>query len=117
MALAITTTVTGLKERGVGRERKSRHRFPARREARGQRGRARGQAQLGRHQAWRSTHAWARACQRRGEDRGPTGPVFHREKRGKGGEEGSIGPVGALAGWPARVSVFLFSFFSFPLKI
>jgi hypothetical protein len=44
MALAITMAVTGLKERVVGRERKSRCRFLAQREARGQRGRARGQA-------------------------------------------------------------------------
>jgi hypothetical protein len=38
MALTITTIVTSLKERGVGRERKSRRRFLAWREARGQRG-------------------------------------------------------------------------------
>jgi hypothetical protein len=99
MALAITTTVTDMKERGVGTERKSWCRFLARTEAMGQRGRARGQAQLGRHQAWRRAHERAHVCQRRGEDRGQVGPAFHREKRGKGGEEGPIGLVGGPVGW------------------
>jgi hypothetical protein len=89
MVLAITTSVSGLKERGVWRERKSWHWFPARREARGQRGQARG-----RHGA-----GWGpRAIERKGE--------------------GRWGGAGWWADRLGRLG-FQFSFFlfSFPLKI